>query len=95
MEKHPWGAGAVASGRREHTMNILLTGGAGYIDSQTAVALTEAGHRAGCDRPAPDHAGGGRAHPRVQIQRHDLRRASGGAIRFNNPSPAGGRGAEV
>ena len=61
MEKHPWGAGAVASGRREHTMNILLTGGAGYIDSQTAVALTEAGHRAGrdqsCSRPCRRRAG--------------------------------------
>ena len=39
------GGGAVASGRREHTMNILLTGGAGYIGSHTAAALTETGHR--------------------------------------------------
>ena len=31
--------------RGQHNMNVLLTGGAGYIGNHTAVALSEAGHR--------------------------------------------------
>ncbi|MBK9199374.1 NAD-dependent epimerase/dehydratase family protein [Candidatus Skiveiella danica] len=36
-------------------MNILLTGGTGYIGSHTAVALAEAGHRKRPSRRATRH----------------------------------------
>ncbi len=39
------GRSARTARQREGDMNILLTGGAGYIGSHTAVALTQAGHR--------------------------------------------------